>query len=1001
MKKISYFLVSMALLGSITQSCVESLESQSVEDIRIAKAEELKALASLYTAEGEAAVIKAEAEKILAEAEAKLIEAEAAKSDAEAALIEAETALIEAQIAAQDIANEAAQAALEDAKAKYEANKAIYDTIVAEQEALKQSALNQLTALIEQAEIDAIYRQAALIAAQEALEEAIKNAENPDETNLLIQSYFSAYSLLIGDSQGIIYDYLTGSAMYVKGLGYLTSQIITAQEDLFYAKYFQEKNAVAVATAIVEKEAEIIANEEIIALAEIDLQNPGLTDYSAKLEEYEAKVDQADEIVPTLNQDMQDKSQTFNLLVIGDWVATDEVGTQYIDAELDQDPYKLAVDTLNWYIANSVKYGGSLPSLENVDLISMSETEKFESTEFDLLDGNTSNTSSLTIYYYPELDGTGLRTEIDLMISKNSLSTDFDIDQLNLTINELTAQIEELDAAYEDSVALEPTRTADFKAAHGQYSDALVAVQAADATFAEQYGSSILAGQWPTITSLSPSLTAEEFNSYYSTSTDLLTGITEYIVNNPPSDYITGSKNLIIGVVNQYVGESAWRGFSETEESFNMIMDYYIEEQQALLTEYQAQLATYETELATAKTKWDTAIETYTTAYNTNTEKYILLEKATSAYSEANNALTTATSEKITADNTVIAKQSAYDIALAASEADPEDEELAAATAKAATELDAAKANATAALEAQEAAQKLADETLTAYQNAETAYQNATNTMNDAKTARDNAETAYLNLENSITYTNQQIANTEVNIAGYTKLKADYPALKTLYTELEVFEAIVESLAPTVGYYQLNLTAIEKLPKEMLGKVAEIEYYEKLIAGEIEQVSLPAVASLLAACDVISQEEAYQTYTNIFAEAQIAWSEYIEAYIAFNQAYAQRGRDQAILDYYRQLSGYEFLTDDTKLERVIATLEAIIETAKENNATLAEEIIELQEIGAQKALDGTPSTQYSEAAHAAYVATIETKIALLEAEYSINERLATNYKELLDELMDN
>jgi hypothetical protein len=84
MRKVKIFLTTLAVAGVLfaTTSCVDDSESASVTDLRGAKSAQLKALAALNQAEGEAAKIQAEAAKIQAEATKVLYEAQAEQAKA-------------------------------------------------------------------------------------------------------------------------------------------------------------------------------------------------------------------------------------------------------------------------------------------------------------------------------------------------------------------------------------------------------------------------------------------------------------------------------------------------------------------------------------------------------------------------------------------------------------------------------------------------------------------------------------------------------------------------------------------------------------------------------------------------------------------------------------------------------------------------------------------------------------------------------------------------------
>jgi len=224
------------LLGALSLgACVDDTETQSVTDVRNAKAEQLKAAADLANAQAEAAKTQAEAQKALAEAQAAFqrAQAEAAKiaAEAEAALKKAEAAKLEAEAAvakaeAERIAAEAAvklaeaeqiaarteaeraQAEANLKKAQAEAEKAMADAqkAQAQADAAKadaEAAKAQAEAAKKQAELDAAKYVAALetlkleteaeIARLEA-EIAAAKARIEDDKNELVRQRFASYT---------------------------------------------------------------------------------------------------------------------------------------------------------------------------------------------------------------------------------------------------------------------------------------------------------------------------------------------------------------------------------------------------------------------------------------------------------------------------------------------------------------------------------------------------------------------------------------------------------------------------------------------------------------------------------------------------------------------------------------------------------------------------------------------------------------------------------------
>lgn len=141
MKKFTLVVSAIGLLSlaAVSTSCVKDNESQSVTDIRNAKAEQLKAMAGLNKAQAEAALISANADKVIKEAEAELYKAQAAVQQALA---------------------EGNKIKAEDARLDYELKKATaqisIDAAIANAEVLKIAALASLKIAQEQAKANAL-----------------------------------------------------------------------------------------------------------------------------------------------------------------------------------------------------------------------------------------------------------------------------------------------------------------------------------------------------------------------------------------------------------------------------------------------------------------------------------------------------------------------------------------------------------------------------------------------------------------------------------------------------------------------------------------------------------------------------------------------------------------------------------------------------------------------------------------------------------------------------
>lgn len=137
MKKL-LSLVLICVMGFGMISCVESEESQSVTELRNAKAEQLKALVNLYNAQAEAA-------KITAQAEAALKAAEAAYQQAQADYTAEELAQLKKKF---ELELEALIAEYESKIAQYNYNKANYEKLLMDKLAeIEKAAEAELVAL--------------------------------------------------------------------------------------------------------------------------------------------------------------------------------------------------------------------------------------------------------------------------------------------------------------------------------------------------------------------------------------------------------------------------------------------------------------------------------------------------------------------------------------------------------------------------------------------------------------------------------------------------------------------------------------------------------------------------------------------------------------------------------------------------------------------------------------------------------------------------------------
>lgn len=243
-------MIIAAMLGALTfGACVDNNESASVEAVRNAKAEELKAQAALLNAEAQAKVI-------LANAEAALKASQAAINQAEAAIKEAQARLAEAQAEAKEIENEGALAELQAKIAEYEAE-------IAYQQMLKAQYVAQMEQDAIKAEEELLAAKLNLIAQERAFNEKLESLAKQDAQKL----------------RNLYHDYVTESAKLTRAIG----------------KVNQLKNTIA------QAEAGIIKAEELAAATILDIEED-ITTWETEIAAYQAVLDvymeaHADEIL--------------------------------------------------------------------------------------------------------------------------------------------------------------------------------------------------------------------------------------------------------------------------------------------------------------------------------------------------------------------------------------------------------------------------------------------------------------------------------------------------------------------------------------------------------------------------------------------------------------------------------------------------------------------------------------------------------------------------------
>lgn len=186
------------LVGSIgLASCVKNIESQSVTDVRNAKAKQIESVAKLNEATAQAEVIKANAEATIAAAQAKLLEAQAKQAEATAALIQAQAELQAVNIKIQLVKLEEEEVILKAKRAELQKLVAEYEAAIALAEAQMQEYLNRLANAEAQAEIDALKNQAELLKQEKRLAAAAASLE--DKLRARVTTVWNNYSTAVNN----------------------------------------------------------------------------------------------------------------------------------------------------------------------------------------------------------------------------------------------------------------------------------------------------------------------------------------------------------------------------------------------------------------------------------------------------------------------------------------------------------------------------------------------------------------------------------------------------------------------------------------------------------------------------------------------------------------------------------------------------------------------------------------------------------------------------------
>lgn len=218
-----------ALVGLLSFSaCVDNNETQSVTNVRDAKAKQYKARADMNNAEAQAIQIMADADAALLNAKAQAAKANAAKAQAEAETILKKKDLVELQKEAATLKNEAAL--IKNQKAQAELEKALSDLEVA-----KANAEKELARIEGELEANRLLWEAALLDAEKKLLKAKQDLQaeldNDPTAAEELQTLVSAYSTAVSK--------LTAAQ---KDLAAAKKDLVTLEEDLIaYPEYKAEQ----------------------------------------------------------------------------------------------------------------------------------------------------------------------------------------------------------------------------------------------------------------------------------------------------------------------------------------------------------------------------------------------------------------------------------------------------------------------------------------------------------------------------------------------------------------------------------------------------------------------------------------------------------------------------------------------------------------------------------------------------------------------------------------
>lgn len=884
------------LAGAVSlASCVKSIESQSVTDVRKARAEEILSQAELNKANAQAAVTLANAEATLAAAQAELAKANALIAQAEAKKIEAETELVKIDAQLKTVQVEQEKVELQIKQAELQKALAEADRAIAQAELTKQQIANRLALMAQELEIAKSENAKALLEAQIELEKAIKAQEEAERAAL----------------QEIANKYIAFS-----------DQLMTLQ---------MEYNAILL--EITEVEARIKTPEEVWAkeiaekraeLARVEMKIAAIQKYAkVSPEEVEAYLDaarlalmDAENVYQDAVKDMNAKLEAYNAIV--------NTTPEY---------------TQNWYKFQNIVYSSGLHATNYNDETDIWEEGFFDANgEFVAL-WNYDDTKFEYVSYPEPKDGIVPPSTIWL-VERTIIPAKVNSANFELLFAQLVTEKEEEIAAYKETVE---ENLADDKeyyegqikyyedrvAAYQEYVDAVEPkVNAAEALVEEKINASNEA--WDA--AVAANRVWSNYVNSQSANGEVNQAWTEY---NEAINAKIEADNAVIEAENNLNGAKSW-------------IPYWTDRK------YEADLeVAQKTNDVNVKKKavTDEIVKAVSDAEAALAKQQEVVEKAKKAVDDAETALRAA-NIKLAADPTneeLIAAQAtaATKKTEAVGKYNEENGKLPAlqtAVDDAQADFDAVNNPYQTALENLENAKDYAaycDEQLTYYQNKVTEYEEALaaakQAAEEAAAAMEAVEAVYdaaveaaglVDDEAKVLSDAADDAWNAYNDAynAYIKAENDLQTLKSNYNNYDYYVTQLDPEVENSVAWRLNDY------KERLEN-ADINAAEQIAAKEAELVDLKEAIEEVKA-DLAKFDAAESAYIKLVESANEAWAAYNEAQkVAFD---AQVARDEAKAEVEGMASQYYFWDEDGNLQ--VADVYAALEALNEQKAELEEEI---------------------------------------------------------------